>query len=103
MKGPGRFLDMKYGELIFGLVCGCSYFIILLNFIFANTYDAGSLLALFLAPLIICGIALVFIKIIRNWRNNEQYKLINSFIILHLFVLIIAVIFLIDYCMNGIV
>lgn len=100
MKGLAKLLEMKYGELIFGLVCGCSYFIIALDFIFSATRKAGGLLALFVAPLIICGVALVFIKIIRKWRQQEQYYNINSFIIVNFVMFVISIFFLIDFIIN---
>ncbi len=102
MKGFLNFLDKKYGELVFGLLCGSSYFVIALNFIFANTKVGGALLASFLSPVIICGIALVFIKTIRLWKENEQHKKIFSFVIAHLIILLIAIVFVIDFLINGI-
>jgi len=103
MKNLLKLLDMKYGELIFGLICGLSYFAIALQFIMANTYNGGLLLASFFAPVIICGIAIVFIKIIRSWRQNEQFNNIVSFMILHIIVLLIAIFFVADYIINGFV
>jgi len=102
MKGLSKLLNTKYGHLIFGLICGVSYFIISLNFIFANTVNAAGLLAFYLSPLIICGIALVVIKLIKNWTVSEQYKNINLFVHFHLIVFIVAVIFAISFCLYGI-
>lgn len=95
-----QFLSTRIGELIFGLICGLSYFVIVLNFIMANTHVGGSLLALFTAPAIICGIALVFIKLLRNWRQNEQYKNVISFFALNFVIFIISIFFAIDFFVN---
>lgn len=75
-------------QLIFSLLSGCAYFAVILNFILTNTERAGALLGLYVAPAVICGLALVFIKAIRNFFENEQYKgiffiiTVNSIVIL---------------------
>lgn len=95
-----KFLATKHGELISGLLCGIAYFIVVLDFIMANTHTGGQLLAMFLAPAVICGVALMFIKLIRGWLQNEQYKNINSFIVLNLVIFVISIFFIIDFCIN---
>lgn len=102
MNKLSQLLNKTYGELIFGLLCGVSYYIISLKFIFLYTYHAASLLALYIAPVIICGIALVFIKTIRSWRLNEQYKKIDFFVFAHVIVFIASIAFLIDYILFGV-
>ena len=101
MKGLARILDTRWGELIFALACGVSYYIIALQFIFSYTHTGAALLATFLAPAIICGIALVFIKTIRSWRDREMLGNINSFVNIHIVVYIIAIIVIADYIING--
>ena len=96
MKGIGKLLDKKYGELCFGLFCGISYFAIVLQFILANTARSGGLLAFFFFPAIICFIALAVIKIIRDMREKERYKSINLFMWVHLIIFLIAVTVLIE-------
>ena len=102
MKGLSKLLNTTYGHLIFGLICGLSYFIISLNFIYANTVSGAGLLAFFLSPAIICGIALVVIKLIKNWMISEQYKNINLFVHFHLIVFIVAIIYAVSFCLYGI-
>lgn len=90
MKGIGKLLDKKYGELCFGLFCGCSYFIIILRFIIENTAAKGGLLGFFFFPAIICGIALFVIKIVRNLREKERFSAVNMFIYVHIAVFLAA-------------
>ena len=91
MKGIGKILDKKYGELCFGLFCGCAYFIIILRFIIENTAAGGGLLGFFFFPAIVCGAALFVIKLIRNLREKERFNAVNLFIYIHLLVFFAAV------------
>ncbi len=92
MKGIGRILEKKYGELCFGLLAGLSYFIIILQFILDNTAKVGGLLGLFLAPLLICFPAIVLIKFTRELREKERFDAVNALILAHLILLIIALV-----------
>lgn len=95
-----QWLSTRAGELTFGLLCGLAYFFVILEFITANTHAGGHLLALYVAPAVICGIALVFIKLLRNWRQNEQYKNISSFFALNVVIFVISIFFAIDFFIN---
>ena len=101
MRKISELLNKKYGELVFGLICGLSYFIICLKFIFAYTNAGGGLLALYVAPIIICGIAIIFIKLMRNWAENKQHNLMNLFVFVNFIVLLISLVFLADYIIFG--
>ena len=90
MKGIGKILDKKYGELTIGLLCGIAYFIIVLEFILANTAAGGGLLAFFFFPAIICGVALFVIKLLRTMREKQRYSTINIFIYVHMLVFLAA-------------
>lgn len=96
MKGIGKILDKKYGELCFGLFCGFAYFIIILRFIIENTAANGGLLGFFFFPAIICAVALFVIKLVRNLRDKEKFTAVNLFIYVHLAVFLAAVTALVD-------
>ena len=97
-----KLLNMKYGELSVGLIFGISYFIIILNFILKNTQKGGALLGFFTAPAIICGLALVFIKVLRRWRENEQYKNIMFFMIINTFIFVFSILTIVSNLFYGV-
>lgn len=90
MRGIGRLLERKYGELVFGLVGGLAYFLIALSFIFEHTRNGGALLAFFTAPLIICFPAIVLIKAERDLREKERFKAVNVLMWAHIALLVIS-------------
>lgn len=90
MKGIGRLLDKKYGELGFGLFCGAAYFIIILCFLMRG--DAkGGLLGFFFFPAIICAAALFVIKLLRSMKEKERFAAINIFMYAHIVLFAAAV------------
>jgi biotin transporter BioY len=95
MYGIGKIFDTKYGGLIFSLLCGMAYFIIILSFILKNTAQAG-LLAFFFAPAIIAGIALIIIKNVRRFAEEEKFKSVNMFLYPQIVIMILSIFFLID-------
>lgn len=88
--------EKKWGELGFSLASGVAYFIIVWNFISRYTYRGGNLLAFFFAPAIICGMALILIKTIRAWREQELWSRLNTLILVHIVIALAAVVFLLD-------
>lgn len=96
MKGIGKIIDTKYGGLIFSLLAGCGYFIIIFDFILKSTAKGGGLLGFFFFPAIICGAALVLLKLIKRLQEEEQYNKINALIYLHIVLIIISLVFLFD-------
>ena len=100
MKGIGKIVSTRLGELIFSLLCGCAYFIVILGFIINNTQSGGPLLGLFFFPAIICGAALLIIKTIRKLKDEENFGKINLLIYSHIFFFIISLVFLIDILMK---
>ncbi|MBQ7793785.1 MAG: hypothetical protein IJ366_04615 [Clostridia bacterium] len=90
MKGIGKLLEKKYGELIFGLIGGIGYFVIVLRFVLDNTNTGGGLLGFFFAPLIICFPAILLIKFSRDLREKERYSAVNTLIWAHIILLLIA-------------
>ncbi|MBQ7986659.1 MAG: hypothetical protein IJ304_05280 [Clostridia bacterium] len=88
-----KIFNTKYGGLIFSLLSGFAYFIVILSFIL-GTDDKAGLLGFFFAPAIICGMALVLFKMIRQFLENEEFKKANIVGILHVILMLISVIFL---------
>ncbi len=89
-----KIFGTKYGGLIFSLLSGLAYFIVILNFILGADSKAG-LLGFFFAPAIICGAALVLFKMIRQFLENEEFNKANIVGILHVILMVISVVFLI--------
>lgn len=89
MQGISKFLKKKYGELIFGLFCGISYFFIVARFIVSNS-NFGVLLAFFFFPAIVCLGAIFVIKLLRDLISKEKYSAVNLFMWLHMLLFIIS-------------
>ena len=96
MKGIGKIVNSTLGELIFSLVAGVAYFIIIMGFVVANTNAGGYMLRFFFLPAIVCGAALLLIKTIRKLKDEEGYSKINTIIYAHIVLLLISFVFLID-------
>ena len=88
-----KIFGTKYGGLIFSLLSGCAYFIFVLSFL-VGTDPKAWLLGFFFAPAIICGIALVLFKMIRQFIENEEYKRANIVAILHVILMLMSIVFL---------
>ena len=91
-----NFLNSAAGQLIFALVCGCAYFSIVLKFIMTYTVNGGALLAFFFAAAIICGAALIIIKLMKQFREQENEQGILNLFYIHLVVIAVGIVFLID-------
>lgn len=90
-----NFFKKQYVPLIFSLFCGLVYFGIALSLIVNYTKNGGLLLAFFFCPAIICGGALLIIKAVKIYMDEEDTKKINfifwSHIVLAFVSLILAV------------
>lgn len=89
-------MKKKYAPLIFSLISGLAYFMVALKFIKTYTHQGGGLLALFFAPAIICGMALVLVKCIKNWQEDENIRAVTVTFWLHALLLVIGVVFVIS-------
>lgn len=71
-------LQKPIPRLIYALICGVAYFIIIMQFVSAYTQQ-GSLMGLFIAPAVICGGAFIVIKILRNtYENREENEALKA-------------------------
>lgn len=100
MKGIGKLISTKSRELIFSLVCGLAYYIVITGFIINNTQTGGLLLSFFFLPAIICGAALLLIKTIRKLKDEEQFGKINAIIYAHIVLFAVSLFFLAEIIMS---
>lgn len=96
LRGIGKLFEKKYGGLVFALLSGAAYFIIVLGFILNNTTESGGLLGFFFAPAIICGAGLVLLKTVNHLKETEEYGKINVLCWAHVVLFIMSIIFLIE-------
>lgn len=87
-----KILKSKYGLLIFSLVSGLSYFILIMMLIANVKYSY--LLGVFFFPAVVCGAALCLYKTIKNMEEASEFTRIKSLMIIHIFVVLLSVAFL---------
>lgn len=90
-----RVLTTTAGRLIFALLAGCGYFMIVLRVITAAS-GGSSFLAYSFSPLIICGAALVIVKLMRGAEENENQAAILKLFWIHLAVFAVGIVFFIS-------
>lgn len=76
--------------LVFALLSGCAYFAILYEVLIRGLMNSGGLIMFFFCPAIICGAALVLIKLIKQNREAEKETNITMLFWLHIVLIIIA-------------
>ena len=96
VKGLAKLWGTKYGGFVFSLICGVAYFIILLNLLSINNQAGGGLIALFIAPAVICGMALILIKAAKKLILEEEFSKLALMTYSHIVLLLLSVVFLID-------
>lgn len=85
-------INTTAGQLIFSLLSGLGYFLIISGWILDLSRGMW-LILLYIAPIIICGGAIIIIKLIKQAREVENEKNILRIFWLHIAVIIIGVIF----------
>lgn len=91
-----QLMQSTKGLLVFTLLSGCAYFITVLKFILSHTNAGGGLLGFFFFPAIVCGAALVLIKVIKQcFENGNENAVVNIFLI-HVVFILISIVFLIS-------
>lgn len=88
-----KFLKTKYGLLIFSLVCGLAYYVLVMKLI--STINYSYLLGIFFFPAIVCGTALSLYKTIKNMEETQEFFKIKALMIIHIFVILLALSFLV--------
>ena len=85
-------LNTTVGQLIFALLSGLGYFMLVGGWIM--DFSKGEwLMLLYLAPIIICGAALVIVKLIKAARDAENNGTILRIFWLHIAVIILGIVF----------
>ncbi|MGN0181824.1 MAG: hypothetical protein ACI4DP_05355 [Candidatus Ornithomonoglobus sp.] len=88
-------LNTTAGQLIFSLLAGCGYFMVIMKFVI-DASNGSSFLAYSFSPLIICGAALVIVKLMKQARENENTAAIIKLFWVHIAVIAIGLVFLIS-------
>lgn len=88
-----KLLTNRAGELTFSLVSGAAYFLIVLRLIQLYSPNA-MLIGFYFSPVIICGMALVLIKTLRNWKEQAFYGKMQGLFWAHVALMIVALAFL---------
>ena len=87
-----RFFETKYGAFIFSLISGLAYFGLAVDFIIGNSGGKGMLLGFFFFPAIVCGMALVILKSIKMWQEQEAYGKIKALAVFHVILIIMSLV-----------
>lgn len=81
-------------RLIFALLCGGAYYIIVLRFIVAHTSLGGGMLGFFFLPAIVCGMALIIVKILKTQEEQGNTGVILAVFWSHILLILLSVVFL---------
>ena len=90
-----KLLKNTWGLLIFSLISGAAYFVIVLRFVLANTNNGSGLLAYFFAPAVTCGAALILIKLIKQCLSDGRPGPAIMLFWLHVLFIAMGIVFLI--------
>lgn len=92
-------LQRPIPRLVYALICGATYFAVIMSVIPAHTQYAG-LMGLFIAPLVICGGAYLVVRLLRN--AFEEFDEVNKKSVYYTFYmnLIIIVIAILMYAIR---
>lgn len=90
-----KILNSTVGRLVFSLLCGVGYFMLVSGWILDMSRGIW-LILLYFAPVIICGAAIVIIKLIKQANNTENDNAILKMFWLHIAVIIIGAVMFIS-------
>lgn len=85
-----RLMKNPAARLIFALISGCAYFALIYGFIHTRAPQSG-LIVFFFCPAVICGAALVIIRLMRQSEENGSEGGIVRLVVLHAILILIAV------------
>lgn len=88
-----KLFETRFGGLVFSLLSGLAYFGLIFGFILDNTNAHGAILGFFFFPTIVCGMALVLLKMIKRLREEENYTKINFIVIAHIILMVLSIIY----------
>lgn len=96
MRGIGKIFDTKYGGLVFSLLSGCAYFTVIMSLISETGGRGTGFLGFLFFPAIVCGTALILLKLIKKLREEESFGKVNALVYLHILLAAVSIVFLID-------
>lgn len=85
-----KLFKSKYGLLIFSLLCGVGYFLLIMLLI--SNVEYSYLLGIFFFPAVICGGALCVFKTIRGYMENENHISLKRFVMINTVMVIFSII-----------
>lgn len=89
-----KLLSNTAARLIFALLCGGAYYVVALRFIVAHTNPGGGLLGFFFLPAIVCGMALVIVKILKTQEEQGNTGVILAVFFSHILLILLSIVFL---------
>lgn len=95
-----RLLKNTWGLLIFALLSGGAYFVIVLRFVIMNTNNGSGLLAYFFAPAIICGAGLLIVKVAKQCLSENRTGAALALFWSHTVLIVMSVFILISIIMG---
>ena len=87
-----KFLETTAGQLGFALVSGLAYLAMIAGVILELSRGMW-LILLYISPVVICGIALVIIKLMKQARANDNNAAILKLFWIHIAVILIGIVF----------
>ena len=87
-------LNTTVGRLTFALLSGLGYFMLLSGVILQMSRGI-MLMLLYLAPVIICGSAIVVVKMLKDAQTRKDHSAVNKIFWLHTAVILLGVVFII--------
>lgn len=95
-----KLMKKKYAPLVFSLLCGLSYFGLSLKLISDYSNNGSMLLGFFFFPAIICGGALIILKAIKLYMEEECERKLNVLVISHIILAVISITMIIELFMQ---
>ena len=84
-------LEKTVPQFVFALLSGLAYYVIVYTLLITNTDSGGGLIVFFFLPAIVCGAALIQIKLFKQSREEENSRKILFLFWIHAILIIIAV------------
>ena len=102
MKAYNFFNNHPVRVLIFSLICGLAYFALIMTLFLLPIAGSSTLIAWFFAPVIICFPAIYIVKYIKTALESENGQGINTIILVHALIIILAIIFTVATILKGV-
>lgn len=87
-----KFLETTAGQLSFALLSGFGYLAMIAGVILELSRGMW-LILLYVLPIVVCGVALVIIKLMKQARENENNSAILKLFWIHVAVILVGIVF----------